>query len=91
MRRFHCRRSSDVRLFMRRGSVRVSGPSRRIHVAGNPAETHAVFEHKDHISAIGAAWKAIWDQVHSPGFQAADGPSFEPKSGSSVVLAVADY
>ena len=42
-----------------------------------PAQTYAVFEHKGHISSIGATWKAILDQVHSPEFQAADGPSFE--------------
>ena len=42
-----------------------------------PAQTYAVFEHKGHISAIGATWKAIWDQVHNPEFEAADGPSFE--------------
>jgi hypothetical protein len=28
-----------------------------------PPQPHAVFEHRDHISAIGATWKAIWTRL----------------------------
>jgi AraC family transcriptional regulator len=43
-----------------------------------PPQTYAVFEHRDHISAIGATWKAIWEHgLADAGYQAADGPAFE--------------
>ncbi len=43
-----------------------------------PAQSYAVFEHRDHISAIAGTWKAIWE--HRPadsGLQALDGPALE--------------
>jgi len=42
-----------------------------------PAQRYAVFEHKGHISGIGATWKAIFDQLHGPEFKPGEGPSFE--------------
>jgi predicted transcriptional regulator YdeE len=34
--------------------------------------------HRDHISAIGTTWKAIWNQaLPDSGYKAADGPAFE--------------
>jgi AraC family transcriptional regulator len=43
-----------------------------------PPQSYAVFEHRDHISAITATWKAVWEQgLASAGYQAADGPAFE--------------
>lgn len=41
-----------------------------------PAQTYAVFEHRDHISAIRATFKAIWEQGLS-GFEAIDAPWLE--------------
>jgi len=43
-----------------------------------PPQTYAVFEQRDHISAIAEAWKAIWEHgLADAGFQAADGPALE--------------
>ncbi|MFN7921695.1 MAG: GyrI-like domain-containing protein [Bryobacteraceae bacterium] len=43
-----------------------------------PAQTYAVFEHQEHVSTVGAAWRAIWEHALSDaGFEAADGPAFE--------------
>lgn len=43
-----------------------------------PPQTYAVFEHHDHISAIAAAWKEIWEHgLSDAGYQSADGPAFE--------------
>jgi AraC family transcriptional regulator len=43
-----------------------------------PPQSYAVFEHRDHISAIAGTWKAIWEcGLANAGYQAADGPSFE--------------
>ncbi len=43
-----------------------------------PGQTYAVFEHRDHISAIGNTWKAIWNQaLPDSGYQAVEGPAFE--------------
>jgi AraC family transcriptional regulator len=43
-----------------------------------PPQSYAVFEHRDHISAIAAAWKEIWEHgLADAGCQAADGPAFE--------------
>ena len=43
-----------------------------------PAQTYAVFEHRDHISSIGASWKMIWNQaLPAAGHAASDGPAFE--------------
>ncbi len=43
-----------------------------------PPQTYAVFEHRDHISAIAATWKAIWERtLPEAGLKAADGPAFE--------------
>jgi AraC family transcriptional regulator len=43
-----------------------------------PPQTYAVFEHRDHISAIATTWAAIWNQaLPDSGYQAADGPAFE--------------
>lgn len=55
-----------------------------------PPQTYAVFEHKDHVSAISATWQAIWNQaLSSHGYQATDGAAFErydsrfdPRTGS---------
>ena len=48
------------------------------------------FEHREHVSTIGSAWKAIWSQgLADAGHKAADGPAFErydqrfyPKTGT---------
>ena len=43
-----------------------------------PAQSYAVFEHRDHVSAIASTWKAIWEhRLANSGFQALDGPAFE--------------
>jgi len=43
-----------------------------------PSQNYAVFEHRDHVAAIAATWKAIWEYgLANAGCQAADGPSFE--------------
>ncbi|MFN7921769.1 MAG: AraC family transcriptional regulator [Bryobacteraceae bacterium] len=43
-----------------------------------PAQSYAVFDIKDHISAIGPIWKAIWEHGLSDArFKAADAPAFE--------------
>lgn len=43
-----------------------------------PPQTYAVFEHRDHISAIATTWKAIWNQaLPDSAYKAADGPAFE--------------
>ena len=43
-----------------------------------PAQTYAVFERRDHISSIAAAWQAVWEHgLADAGFQAADGPALE--------------
>ena len=54
-----------------------------------PAQTYAVFEHRDHVSAVNATWQAIWNHALSDaGYQAADGPAleryderFDPRTG----------
>ena len=41
-------------------------------------QTYAVFEHREHISAIASTWKAIWEQgLAAAGLKASDGPAFE--------------
>lgn len=43
-----------------------------------PSQSYAVFEHRDHISAIASTWKAIWEHgLANSGCQATDGPAFE--------------
>jgi AraC family transcriptional regulator len=43
-----------------------------------PPQTYAVFEHRDHVSAIASTWKAIWEHgLADAGCQASDGPAFE--------------
>ena len=43
-----------------------------------PPQTYAVFEHKDHVSSVGATWKAIWNHaISDAGYRASDGPAFE--------------
>lgn len=43
-----------------------------------PPQTYAVFEHRDHVSAINSTWQAIWnDGLSSAGHEATDGPAFE--------------
>lgn len=43
-----------------------------------PPQTYAVFEHKGHVSGVGATWASIWNHaLPEAGLQAADGPSFE--------------
>ena len=43
-----------------------------------PPQTYAVFEHRDHISAIAGTFKAIWEHgLADAGYKAADGPAFE--------------
>jgi AraC family transcriptional regulator len=41
-----------------------------------PAQTYAVFEHRDHISAIAGTFKSIWDRGLT-GLQAVDAPTLE--------------
>ena len=41
-------------------------------------QTYAVFEHRDHVSAVNATWQAIWNHALSDaGYKATDGPAFE--------------
>jgi AraC family transcriptional regulator len=41
-------------------------------------QTYAVFEHREHISAIAITWKSIWNQgLSDAGYQAADSPALE--------------
>lgn len=41
-------------------------------------QSYAVFEHKEHLSAIGSTWRYIWERgLSEAGLQPADGPSFE--------------
>jgi AraC family transcriptional regulator len=43
-----------------------------------PAQSYAVFEHRDHVSMIASTWKAIWEHgLADSGFQIVDGPAFE--------------
>ncbi len=43
-----------------------------------PPQTYAVFEHRDHVSAVMATWNAIWERgLADPGLKAMDGPAFE--------------
>ena len=43
-----------------------------------PPQTYAVFEHRDHVSAVAATWKAIWEHgLADAGLKALDGPAFE--------------
>lgn len=48
---------------------------RRLHI---PAQTYAVFEHRDHISSIGETMGAIWNHaLPASGFKAKDAPLLE--------------
>jgi len=43
-----------------------------------PPQTYVVFDHKDHVSSIGATWRAVWDHaITDAGYQASDGAAFE--------------
>ena len=43
-----------------------------------PPQSYAVFEHREHVSAIPSTWKAIWERgLAEAGYKASDGPSFE--------------
>ena len=43
-----------------------------------PAQTYAVFEHRDHVSAVNATWQTIRNHALSDaGYKATDGPAFE--------------
>jgi AraC family transcriptional regulator len=43
-----------------------------------PPQTYAVFEHRDHVTAVNSTWQAIWnDGLSSAGYEATDGPAFE--------------
>jgi AraC family transcriptional regulator len=43
-----------------------------------PPQTYAVFDHKEHVSALATTWKAIWNHALSDaGHRASDGPAFE--------------
>jgi len=43
-----------------------------------PAETYAVFEHRDHIATIQSSWQAIWDHALTDArLEAKDAPAFE--------------
>jgi len=43
-----------------------------------PPQSYAVFEHRDHVSAIASTWRAIWEHgLADDGFEALDGPAFE--------------
>jgi AraC family transcriptional regulator len=43
-----------------------------------PPQTYAVFEHRDHIAAIAATWRSIWEHgLAGAGLAAADGSAFE--------------
>ncbi len=48
-----------------------------------PPQTYAVFTHRDHVSAIGATWQAIWNHgLADAGLEAADGPTLERYRGT---------
>ena len=67
-----------MRLPLRRRGEEISSAAVRVHAFTNPPQTYAVFEQRDHISAIAEAWKAIWEHgLADAGFQAADGPALE--------------
>jgi AraC family transcriptional regulator len=43
-----------------------------------PPQTYAVFTHRDHVSAIGTTWQAIWNHgLAGASLEAADGPTLE--------------
>lgn len=43
-----------------------------------PPQTYAVFEHREHVSAVSTTWQAIWNHaLSSAGHEATDGPAFE--------------
>ena len=43
-----------------------------------PPQTYAVFEHRDHVSAVSTTWHTIWNHaLSSAGHEATDGPAFE--------------
>jgi AraC family transcriptional regulator len=43
-----------------------------------PPQSYAVFEHREHVSAIASTWKAIWERgLAEAGYKASDGPAFE--------------
>lgn len=43
-----------------------------------PPQSYAVFEHREHVSAVSATWQAIWNhELSNAGYQATDGPAFE--------------
>jgi AraC family transcriptional regulator len=43
-----------------------------------PAQSYAVFEHREHVSAVSATWQAIWNHgLSDAGFRASDSPAFE--------------
>jgi AraC family transcriptional regulator len=43
-----------------------------------PAQSYAVFDHRDHVSAIAGTWKAIWEHgLADAGYQALDAPALE--------------
>jgi AraC family transcriptional regulator len=43
-----------------------------------PPQRYAVFEHRDHVSAIASTWKSIWEYgLADSGLQALDGPALE--------------
>jgi AraC family transcriptional regulator len=43
-----------------------------------PPQTYAAFEHRGHISAIGATFKTVWNEaLPASGYKVADGPFFE--------------
>jgi AraC family transcriptional regulator len=51
------------------------GEFRRVRI---PPQWYAVFEHRDHVSAVAGTWKAIWENgLSAAGVKAADGPAFE--------------
>lgn len=58
-----------------------------------PANTYAVFDHRDHVSALASTIKAIWNHgLRGAGREPAGGPSFErygeqfdPKTGNGGV------
>ena len=43
-----------------------------------PPQSYAVFEHREHISAIAGTFRAIWEHgLTDTGYEAADGPALE--------------
>jgi AraC family transcriptional regulator len=43
-----------------------------------PPQRYAVFEHREHVSAIASTWKSIWEHgLDHAGLQAVDGPALE--------------